>query len=243
MRALAAGGRYGSSLTPKHPMSRRFSLSRLCAIIDDTRDQSYLETRLGPLVQQYLAWKSMGRTAARTLDQYERDLARLCLLLPDKSVDQVKVDDLVLVLHVFPERSWKRARAAWNGFFRWAVNFEHITRSPMDKLPVVRAEPSKVLDIFSPDERRALVEQTRYSFVPELDRMRMLLFVGTGARKAEAIGMLLDDVDLLNRAVLLRGKGDKERVVPIEDRVALAVERVLIVDVPVLGRPLESGDH
>src|SRR5215831_4185522 len=106
-------------------MSRRFSLSQLCAIIDGTRDQSYLKTRLGPHVQQYLAWKRLGRTAARTLDQYERDLARLCLLLPDKDVDEVRVEDIMLALQMFPERSWKRARAAWNGFFRWAVNFEH----------------------------------------------------------------------------------------------------------------------
>ena len=38
---------------------------------------------------------------------------------------------------------------------------------------------------------------------------------GTGARISEAVGLDVDDIDLERRCGLLRGKGSKERVVPV----------------------------
>ena len=44
------------------------------------RDKRYLDTRLGKSVRAYLSWKENEAGAAeRTLDQYERDLAPLCV--------------------------------------------------------------------------------------------------------------------------------------------------------------------
>lgn len=51
-------------------------------ILRDTKDKSYQSTRLGADVLDYLAWKRLQRAAARTLDQYERDLRVLCLVAP-----------------------------------------------------------------------------------------------------------------------------------------------------------------
>src|SRR4029453_11842353 len=51
---------------------------------------------------------------------------------------------------------------------------------------------------------------------------------GTGARISEAVGLDVDDIDLETGAVLLRGKGSKERVVPVGSyaRAALAAYQV-----------------
>ncbi len=47
------------------------------------------------------------------------------------------------------------------------------------------------------------------------DRALLELLYGTGARVSEVTGLDVDDIDLHERTVLLRGKGDKERVAPV----------------------------
>ena len=47
------------------------------------------------------------------------------------------------------------------------------------------------------------------------DRALLELLYGTGARISEAVGLDIDDLDLVESTVLLRGKGGKQRIVPL----------------------------
>lgn len=47
------------------------------------------------------------------------------------------------------------------------------------------------------------------------DRALLEVLYGTGARISEAVGLDIDDLDLQDGAVLLRGKGGKQRIVPL----------------------------
>ena len=60
------------------------------------------------------------------------------------------------------------------------------------------------------------------------DRALLEVLYGTGARISEAVGLDVDDVDLTDRTVLLRGKGSKERLVPFGTYAAEAVEAYLV---------------
>lgn len=55
------------------------------------------------------------------------------------------------------------------------------------------------------------------------DRALLEILYGTGARISEAVGLDVDDVDLASEALLLKGKGDKHRVVPLGRHAAEAV--------------------
>jgi len=77
------------------------------------------------------------------------------------------------------------------------------------------------------------------------DRALLELLYGTGARISEAVGLDLDDLDLGDPedteggTVLLRGKGSKERMVPVGRYAREAVEAYLV-----RGRPeLSSAGH
>lgn len=72
------------------------------------------------------------------------------------------------------------------------------------------------------------------------DRALLELLYACGARVAEAVGLDIDGVDLVDATVRLHGKGDKERIVPLGEPACVAVERWLAAGRPRLATP-DSG--
>ena len=60
------------------------------------------------------------------------------------------------------------------------------------------------------------------------DRALLELLYGTGARISEAVGLDVDDVDTVDKSVLLQGKGGKQRMVPVGSYALAAVDAYLV---------------
>ena len=56
----------------------------------------------------------------------------------------------------------------------------------------------------------------------------VVLMLTTGIRRAEAAGITLGDLDLERRQLLVRGKGSKERVVPLAEQAVEAIREYLV---------------
>ena len=91
--------------------------------------------------------------------------------------------------------------------------------------------------LFSWAESRAAGDE----YKPTRDLAILELFYSTGIRLSELSGMNLDDLDLLSDQAKVRGKGRKERIVPVGSRAVLALRRYLNLREAV--RPRTAADR
>ncbi|MGB3521058.1 MAG: tyrosine-type recombinase/integrase, partial [Mycobacterium sp.] len=68
------------------------------------------------------------------------------------------------------------------------------------------------------------------------NRALLEMLYSTGSRISEAVGMDIDDIDVQDRSVLLRGKGGKQRLVPVGRPAVAALDAYLV-----RGRPELAG--
>ena len=96
--------------------------------------------------------------------------------------------------------------------------------------------PRRLPKALTVDEVERLLEAAAAGEGPLHLRDRALLEVlyGTGARISEAVGLDVDDLDLIDRSVVLRGKGGKDRAVPVGSFATAAVEAYLVRGRPAL---------
>lgn len=199
---------------------------------DPTKNKDYQRnSRLGPYVRDFLAWKRLGRTKEITLDGYERNLARLCALYPDAEPSEITTVRLLAYMESYPAGSWLRVRAALNGFFRYCRLFDLCTSNPVERLPPIKAASKRVYDIFQATEQAKLVSAQNGSLLPERDRLGVLIFQ-LGVRKSEARRLQPAHFDVTSRVVFVQGKGDKERIVPFDEELWLALLEFMNAPIP-----------
>jgi integrase/recombinase XerD len=211
-----------------------------------------LDTQL----QGYLDHLTIERGVAKnTLSSYRRDLRRYSKHLSDRGIhDLAKVgeDDvsefLVALRRGDPEAgavalsavSAARALIAVRGLHRFAA------AEGLAELDVARAvrppTPGRRLPkSLTIDEVLALLEGAGGdgpSDGPLTLRNRALLelLYSTGSRISEAVGLDVDDIDTEARSVLLRGKGGKQRLVPVGRPAVQTLDAYLVRGRPDLAR-------
>lgn len=205
-------------------------------------------------VDSYLDHLAVERGAARnTLGSYRRDLERYTRFLADREVTDIgrireqDVSDFVIALRTGdPNRelpplaasSAARALIAVRGFHRFAAA-EGMTAVDVAR-DVRPPSPAKRLPKSLPvNEVLALLEAVGGSGPTDgpravRDRALLELLYSTGARISEAVGLDVDDVDTETRSVLLRGKGGKQRVVPVGRPAVESLDAYLIRGRPAL---------
>ena len=92
-------------------------------------------------------------------------------------------------------------------------------------------------ETLSVDEVTALIEATPTETpVNVRDRALLEMLYGTGARISEIISLNVDDVSSAQEVIRLRGKGDKERIVPVGSHARQALDAYLVRARPALSK-------
>ncbi|WP_240311856.1 site-specific tyrosine recombinase XerD [Nocardioides houyundeii] len=193
-------------------------------------------------IRTYLDHLSVERgLAANTLSSYRRDLRRYAGHLDQEGIDRLDgVSESTVSAFLARLRegdaehpplgaaSAARTVVAVRGFHKFAVRDGLTTNDPAAS--VRPPTPAKRLPKALPlSDVEAILEAAGAAGTPLAARDRALLEVlyGTGARISEAVGLDVDDLDLEEGTVLLRGKGSKERLVPVGSYAVEAVQTYL----------------
>jgi integrase/recombinase XerC len=183
--------------------------------------------------------RSTRRASPNTVEAYGRDLGMLEAFLRAKHDGEAPK---LAEVDVYALRGWlgtlarthaassvARRIAAVRTFFRFAR-----------RQGLVKTDPTELLA--SPKVRRPLPTLVSPSAAAEImetpdattpagarDRAALELMYGCGLRVSELCGLDVRDVDLRERRVRVMGKGSKERIVPLGEKAAAAVEAYLRV--------------
>ena len=111
-------------------------------------------------------------------------------------------------------KSIQRNLSSLRSFFRYLVKEKKIKNNPAQN---VRAPKAKIrlpenLDI---DMMMRLLDIKESGFIPDRDRAILELMYSSGLRLSELVNLNTTDIDLSDATVIVTGKGNKQRIIPV----------------------------
>lgn len=112
-------------------------------------------------------------------------------------------------------------------FFRWLLDEDEITESPMEKMKPPKL-PEVLVPVITEDQDKAVLATCAGKEFDELrDQAILRLFGDIGPRLSELAGIMTDQVDLDDDVVIVMGKGGRPRACPFGAKTARALDRYL----------------
>lgn len=174
------------------------------------------------------------RLSANTLRAYETDLGDFAVFIgQERRLGAVDREVLrAFARHLFDRRGLKettvkRRMAALKVMFRWLERDEAIPLSPFHRLDLTVRLPRRLPRALTVGEMRRLLDRAESEalrgggYLAALMHLVVVTLFATGLRIGELCGVRAADVDSAAAAILVRGKGNRERKVYLPSRHAM----------------------
>ena len=209
---------------------------------------------LAPLILDFLAYLEFERALSRnTLEAYRSDLLQFGAFLERRGVNALDARhaDLAAFLSDLAEgdderppvaaATLQRKAACLRSFYRHLRREQVIDHDPTADLRAPR-KSQRLPKVLARDEVAALLAAPRGTDPASLrDRAILELMYACGLRASEAINLDVRDLDLKAQVLRTRGKGSKERLVPVGREAVAAVKAWLTRGRPVFVGPGEES--
>jgi len=195
---------------------------------------------MSPYIQSFLDYIAYERRYSRhTITSYQNDLEQCGLYL--KSEYQKEEIELASHLEI---RSWivqmmgqgttprsiNRKLSTLKSFFKFLMRKGVVKKSPLGK--VLAPKTSKRLPVFVEKagiERLLTDTEFPEGFEGARDKMILDLFYNTGMRRSELNNLKETDIDSYNSQIKVLGKGNKERIIPIQPQMRSALQEYIVL--------------
>jgi integrase/recombinase XerC len=158
--------------------------------------------------------------SAHTIKAYAGDLDNFAAYIGSrgwKTIDHIAIRGFLSHLYDkgLSKTSVARALAAVRSLYRWLAQEGVVEQNPAKLVSTPRL-PKKLPRVPTIEEMNFVLDgkMPEVASFPERDRLMLELLYGCGIRNSELVGINLDDISLSNEAILIHGKGKKERYVP-----------------------------
>lgn len=188
-----------------------------------------------PLVQSWLAYlETTQRHGLATRRAYANDMALLKTQHPDVCLDTLQHTDIrhslaQLKAQGYNPRSLGRTLSAWRGFYQWRLALKKIPENPVQDIRAPKV-PRPLPRALSVDQMQALLDSAKEQAMNKpaalRDQAMFELFYSSGLRLAELVSLdhryvrepgyeSISWLDMAQAQVVVRGKGQKERLLPV----------------------------
>jgi len=198
-------------------------------------DHSEVFVPLDALVAEYLRVLANERGAsAHTLRAYHRELHNFAAWITEhygkeQSPERIEHTHIRAYLGTLYDRglskaSAARALASIRGWFKWLARTGRVEQNAAALVATPRL-PKHLPRVPSIEQMNRVVDSIGEDVAswPARDTAILELLYGCGIRNAELTGLNLDDIHWANEAILVHGKGQKQRYVPLGDAAAQAL--------------------
>jgi len=193
---------------------------------------------------KFLGSLRQRNASPHTLKAYGSDLGVFAAYVGSSNlgeIDHLRIRGFLSHLYErgLSKTSVARSLAAVRSLFRWLAREGIVEQNPA-KLVATPRLPKKLPRVPTIEEMNLVLDSRmpETASFPERDLLLLELLYGCGIRNSELVGINLDDIRMANEAILIRGKGKKERYVPFGDSVRSALSAYLPTRLKVL---METG--
>ena len=192
-------------------------------------DKAIKRTQIQKDVDQYLQVLRQRNASPHTLKAYSGDLDLFAAYVGSR--DWTRIDHITIrgfLSHLYErglsKPSVARALAAIRSLYRWLAQEGVVEQNPA-KLVSTPKLPKKLPRVPTIEEMNNVLDgkMPEVAAFPERDQLLLELLYGCGVRNSELTGINLEDIRLSAEAILVRGKGKKERYVPFGGTAAAAL--------------------
>jgi integrase/recombinase XerC len=180
-------------------------------------------------IEKFLRSLREKNSSPHTIKAYAIDLEQFSLFIGDlnwSEIDHVTVRSFLSHLYDrgLSKPSVARALAALRSLYKWLGREGLVMQNPA-KLVATPRLPKKLPRVPTIEEMNSVfdTQMPESAAFPERDRAVFELLYGCGIRNSELVGINMEDIHWNREAILVRGKGKKQRLVPFGESARAAI--------------------
>ncbi len=183
-------------------------------------------------IQAFLDYLQFEKNYSKhTIQSYKTDLLQFYQFVQDTyqcnletlHYNQIRTYMVTLANQQVSNRSINRKLSAFKTFYKFLLKIEVIHENPLAKHQSLKI-PKRVNIPFSIEEINQVIEniskREEKGFSLLRDKIVILLLYSTGIRRDELINLQINDIDFIQKTIRVVGKRNKERIIPLLDRLA-----------------------
>ena len=193
------------------------------------------------MIDKFLDYISVEkRYSQNTLVSYKKDLEDLLLFISEtegtedlKKVDKKIIRNFIVSLSEkkIQKRSINRKLSSLRSFYLYLLKIGEIQVSPLETIPSLKFYAEKQIPI-SEEEMENLGEIVESESGNSLEKLIIETLYQTGMRKSELCNILLEQVDFSKSEIFVKGKGNKQRVVPVSENLLKRMQEYVAIRKP-----------
>lgn len=181
------------------------------------------------MIERFLEYISVEkRYSPHTIISYRKDLEDFSLFILEKEsiedlrkVEKRMIRNFIIYLSEksLTKRSINRKLSTLKSFYTFLLKLSEVKISPLESISMLKFYAEKQVP-FSPEEMQKLSGILESEDIDLLDKLIIETLYQTGMRRAEVCNLPLKNVNFSKNEIIVIGKGNKERIVPISAKLS-----------------------